>query len=99
LRAFSVEKRKTVSDYSSQTRSGSQQGAGGVGGLLARTDNTLYTIGSSDAHAYYQCDGNGNVTVLVDGKQSIAAKYSYDPYGNTLSQAGRLADANTFRFS
>ncbi len=79
--------------------SGSLQGAGGIGGLLARTDNTLYVIGSPSAHAFYHSDGNGNVTALVNDKQIVAAKYTYDPYGNTLSQSGPLADANSYRFS
>ena len=71
--------------------SGTLQGAGGIGGLLARTD----TNGS----AFYHADGNGNVTCLIFTNQTIAAKYLYDPFGNTLSQFGLLADANTYRFS
>jgi len=39
--------------------SGSLQGAGGIGGLLARTSNSeLLSPSSSSAHAYYHCDGN-----------------------------------------
>jgi len=37
--------------------SGSLQGAGGIGGLLARTD----TNGS----VFYHADGNGNITCLI----------------------------------
>jgi RHS repeat-associated protein len=79
--------------------SGSLQGAGGIGGLLARSDNTQMTIGSSSAHAYYHADGNGNVTMLVNNLQLVSAKYLYDPFGNTLSLSGPLASANTYRFS
>ncbi len=71
--------------------SGSLQGAGGIGGLLARTD--------SNGPAFDHADGNGNVTALMDSYQRIAARYEYDPYGRLLGKWGRLADANTYRFS
>ena len=29
----------------------------------------------------------------------MVASYRYDPFGNTLSQSGTLADANVYRFS
>src|SRR5438309_114357 len=38
--------------------SGSLHGAGGIGGLLARTSNS--DLPSVSAHAYYHADGNGN---------------------------------------
>jgi RHS repeat-associated protein len=79
--------------------SGSLQGAGGIGGLLARTDNSQLIIGSSSANAYYHADGNGNVTMLINSYQAIVAKYLYDPFGNTLSLNGSLASANIYRFS
>jgi RHS repeat-associated protein len=79
--------------------SGKLQSAGGIGGLLARTDNSQLMIGSSSAHAFYHADGNGNVTCLIYTNQTIAAKYLYDPYGNTLSAYGALANANSYRFS
>jgi RHS repeat-associated protein len=75
------------------------QGAGGIGGLLARSDNTQMIIGSPTAHAFYHADGNGNVTMLINSYQAIVAKYLYDPFGNTLSLSGSLADANVYRFS
>ena len=73
--------------------SGSLQGAGGIGGLLARTD---HATGQS---AYYHADGGGNITALVNGAPAIVARYTYDPYGNLLAKAGALADANLYRFS
>ena len=79
--------------------SGRLQGAGGIGGLLARTENAKLIIGDSFASAYYHADGNGNVTCLINSLQQLAAKYLYDPYGNMLSMYGSLADANTYRFS
>jgi RHS repeat-associated protein len=67
------------------------QGAGGIGGLLARTD--------LNGNSYYHADGNGNVTMLVDAGGNRLAEYLYDPYGNTLGMWGSLAAGNTYRFS
>ena len=75
--------------------SGSLQGAGGIGGLLARTDQTA----SAPSHSYYHSDGNGNITAMVSFQQNLVARYLYDPFGNTLAKAGSLADANSYRFS
>jgi RHS repeat-associated protein len=78
--------------------SGSLEGAGGIGGLLARSD--LSTINPFVYQpAYYHSDGNGNVTCLINSNQAIVAKYLYDPYGNILSISGPLAEPNLYRFS
>ncbi len=77
--------------------SGSLEGAGGLGGLLARS-----TWGGSSwsSHALYHADGNGNVMKLIDSaSEASVAAYRYDPFGNTLSSSGTLADANVYRFS
>jgi len=79
--------------------SGSLERAGGIGGLLARTDNRLLAVGDTGANAFYHGDGNGNVTALVSPAQQLVAKYEYDPFGNTASKSGKLADANLCRFS
>ena len=71
--------------------SGTSQGAGGIGGLQARTDG--------NGSAYYHTDGNGNVTALVTGGGTLAAKYLYDSFGNPLGMWGWLAAGNTYRFS
>jgi RHS repeat-associated protein len=76
--------------------SGGLQGAGGIGGLLARSEMSAYGDAS---HAYYHSDALGNVTTLVDSNQRITARYLYDPFGNTLSAVGPLAQANTYQFS
>jgi len=80
--------------------SGSRQGAGGVGGLLARTENGILNSPTPElAHAYYHSDGSGNVTALVNTNGVVVARYHYDPYGNLLGKAGPLAEANVYRFS
>jgi RHS repeat-associated protein len=75
--------------------SGSLEGAGGIGGLLARTEHS----GSGSSHSYYHADGNGNITALVDLAGNVLARYAYDPYGNLLGKSGPLADVNLYRFS
>jgi RHS repeat-associated protein len=77
--------------------SGSLEGAGGIGGLPARSHG--YSAGSWSTHNYYHADGNGNITYLVNSSQGLAASYRYDPFGNKLSQSGTLATANVYRFS
>jgi len=71
--------------------SGSLQGAGGIGGLLARTD--------PNGSTFYHSDGNGNITALMDGNQNIVARYEYDPYGRLIGKWGTMADVNHYRFS
>ena len=62
--------------------SGSLEGAGGIGGMLARSSG--YSGGNWSTHYFYHADGNGNITYLVDSSQAMAATYRYDPFGNTL---------------
>jgi RHS repeat-associated protein len=53
--------------------SGSMQGAGGVGGLLAVSE------GATTHYPLY--DGNGNVMQYVDSTGSVVASYEYDAFG------------------
>ena len=71
--------------------SGTLQGAGGVGGLLAvHRDNT----------SFFPCfDANGNVTEYVDATGVIRAHYSFDAFGNTISQSGDIEVKFSHRFS
>jgi len=77
--------------------SGSMDGAGGIGGLLALSD--LQSPLLNPSHYFYHADNNGNVTMLINSVQLAAAKYIYDPFGNTLSYSGPLAERNLYRFS
>ena len=93
-------------DLSGQTGS-ALNGAGGIGGLLARSDRaqsipgivTSGGVSEFGTPSYYHADGNGNVTMLIAASQMIVAKYLYDPFGNTLAKCGLLADVNNYRFS
>ena len=72
-------------------KSGTEQGAGGVGGLLAV---------SVDGVFYIPCyDHNGNIVLYVSEAGSIAAQYVYDPYGSVADSYGNLADVFNFGFS
>lgn len=71
--------------------SGSLQGAGGIGGLLA-----VIQAGTP----YYACaDGNGNITDYIDTNGTVVAHRSYDPYGNTLALSGPKKDDFVHWFS
>ena len=70
--------------------SGSFQGAGGIGGLLARTDTNANST-------LYFADGAGNITTLINSNGVKQASYLYDPFGNLLSMSGPLAAANHYR--
>ncbi len=85
----------TISYTRGRDLSGSLQGAGGIGGPLARSEMSNL----ESPHAYYHADGNGNITALVNTNGAVVARYQYDPYGNLLGMAGPLAEANTYRFS
>ncbi len=87
----------TVTYTRGRDLSGSYAGAGGIGGLLARSHG--YSAGNWTYHNCYHADGNGNVTALVNSAGTLQASYKYDPYGRYLSQSGTLATANALRFS
>jgi RHS repeat-associated protein len=75
--------------------SGSNQGAGGVGGLLM-----VRQVASPAGTHYVAYDGNGNVTGLVDASTgAYSAQYEYDPFGQAIRITGTMAKNNPFRFS
>jgi RHS repeat-associated protein len=71
--------------------SGSMQGAGGIGGLIAT---------KLDGQIYFSCfDANGNLTDYVDTNGTVAAHYEYSPFGQTIAETGPMADQFNFGFS
>jgi RHS repeat-associated protein len=64
--------------------SGSMQGAGGVGGLLAVNDTT--------ATYYPSFDGNGNVSEYVDSTGTVVAHYEYDAFGQAVGSGTKKND-------
>ena len=75
--------------------SGSMQGSGGVGGLLAVTDHGS----ESTAHFFPTYDGNGNVSEYLDASGAMQAHYEYDPFGDTTVSTGDKATDFFHRFS
>jgi RHS repeat-associated core domain len=71
--------------------SGTSQGAGGVGGLLA-----VFKNGTTFFPAY---DANGNVTKYITVDGNIAAHREYSAFGETVMLAGNLSDGFTFWWS
>jgi RHS repeat-associated protein len=63
--------------------SGSLEGAGGVGGLLAIERNV--TGSTTWEIRYAHNDANGNIIALTDSTGNVSARYRYDAFGNTLS--------------
>ena len=81
----------TIHYYWGKDLSGTLQGAGGVGGLLYLTiDSAVYV-------PFY--DNNGNITRYLDANGNTVAQYTYDAFGNTISQSGPLAGFFRHRFS
>ncbi len=83
--------------------SGTFQGAGGVGGLLAMTRHA----GQADYGIYFpNYDGNGNVTEMRQGANNgqYALRIGYDAFGKEVANTGTMAGAAKsasipFRFS
>ena len=75
--------------------SGTIQGAGGIGGLLAVTRST-----SSNTATYYPCyDANGNISDYVDTSGTVVAHREYDAFGNTVVATGSMVNDFNFWFS
>lgn len=76
--------------------SGTEQGAGGVGGLLFGS----FPQEAGAPTCIYTYDGNGNVAKLINSADgSTAAEYEYGPFGEPIRATGAMAEANSFRFS
>ena len=73
--------------------SGTMQGAGGAGGLLAVSFKTNGTH-------FAAFDGNGNVAGLVSAANgSTSANYEYGPFGESIRITGSVGKLNLIRFS
>jgi RHS repeat-associated protein len=75
--------------------SGSEQGAGGVGGLLFATHHAGASAGTY--HTTY--NGTGNLVSLRNNAGLAMARYEYGPFGETVTSRDALAGVNPFRFS
>jgi RHS repeat-associated protein len=75
--------------------SGSLQGAGGVGGLLAVIDQ----VATGKPSYFPAFDGNGNVSEYLSAAGATVAHYEYDPFGRSTTSTGTLASSFAHRFS
>ena len=89
----------TVSYTRGVDLSGSRQGAGGIGGLLARSEHATYSPYNLTRHDSYHADGNGNITAMVYGGSELSASYQYDPYGRMMATGGTRPTVNLYRSS
>ncbi|MDF2947117.1 MAG: wapA 1 [Bacillales bacterium] len=48
---------------------------------------------------YYITNHRGDVVKMLDSNKSVVAEYSYDAFGNILSQTGTLTDTNPIRYA
>jgi len=73
--------------------SGSFQGAGGVGGLLA------VNVATNGVH-FPAYDGNGNIAGLVSASAgTTTARFEYGPFAEPIRVSGPIAEAMPLRFS
>ncbi len=80
--------------------SGSVDGAGGVGGLLAVQVGAAGPASLANTVHFAAYDGNGNVAALVSGADgSVTAQYEYGPFGELVRATGPMAKVNPMRFS
>lgn len=79
--------------------SGSVQGVGGVGGVLAVTMGPAAPRSAGTTH-FASCDGNGNVVALTDAATGeTTARYEYGPFGEIIRATGLMADLMPLRLS
>ena len=89
--AFADGSTWTVEYFWGDDLSGTEQGAGGVGGLVAV---------SVDGAFFTPCyDHNGNIVCYVSETGAIDGQYVYDPYGNVIEQHGTMPNQFNFGFS
>ena len=72
---------------------GTQQGFGGIGGLL-------YKIEAQNSGAIYYYDGNGNIAGLANSTSGIVnASFEYSPFGEIFTSTQTKPLSSSFQFS
>ncbi|MCM3005799.1 DNRLRE domain-containing protein [Priestia koreensis] len=59
----------------------------------------ISTMTTSGKTYYYLYNQHGDIIALTDEKGDVVASYTYDSWGNILSQSGELADVNPYRYA
>ena len=67
--------------------SGSLQGAGGIGGLLAMTE-------ASGTSSYYHHDASGSITALMDANENMVGRAEYNAFGRLINSTGSKMGIN-----
>jgi RHS repeat-associated protein len=91
LQERDINNRVLVTYTRGRDLSGSIGGAGGIGGLLGRTDGNGST--------FYHADCLGNVTALINSSNILVAQYLYSPFGQVVGKWGPYANLNEMQFS
>ena len=76
-----------------------RQSGGSTLAFTRTPGGSLVSMRSGTSHFYYIFDALGSVIAMTDGSGAIAASYTYDPYGTTLTASGAQASVNPFRFA
>lgn len=77
--------------------SGTPDGAGGVGGMVAMTIRNA--SGAPGGLLFPAYDGNGNLMAAYDSSGQPMAEFEYSAYGELLRKTGSVADDIPFRFA
>ncbi|TDX98076.1 UNVERIFIED_CONTAM: RHS repeat-associated protein [Lysinibacillus xylanilyticus] len=62
-------------------------------------NGNLLTMTYKGATYYYLTNYHGDVLALTNANGDIVAEYTYDAWGNTLSQSGIMASINPYRYA
>ncbi len=84
---LNVIQENSSSSVTNYTRNPNSQG--GIGGIVSQ-------LSSSNIPTYYHYDGLGSVTNLTNSIGANTQTYTYDAFGNTITQAGSTANPNKF---
>lgn len=74
--------------------SGTEQGAGGVGGLLAVNQYSTEDDSQITTSFFPAYDGNGNIIAWINESGAVAQRRDYDPFGNLISKQGNIESLN-----
>ena len=89
--AFTTEIKTAVHNYWGKDLSETLQGAGCIGGLLAveRTNGVFFS----------SCDNRGNIVAYHESAGGIVARFSFNAFGQSFTQAKQQPSSFPFRFS
>ncbi|MDF2946157.1 MAG: wapA 1, partial [Bacillales bacterium] len=70
------------------------------GNVASMIQTLVAEDGSKTSNLYYYITNHrGDVVKMLDSNKNVVAEYSYDAFGNVLSQTGTLAETNPIRYA